>query len=66
MSLISRAECCLHIVWHGHMRSAVPLQLGRDKVQRSLLNVRDGPSAEEIVGLAFKGELFSWHFAHDS
>lgn len=29
---------------------------GKDKVQRGLLTVRDGPSAEDTVGLAFKGE----------
>ena len=30
---------------------------GREKVQRSMLSVRDGPTAEQVVSLAFKGML---------
>ena len=29
---------------------------GREKVQRSVLSVREGPTAEEVVGLAYKGK----------
>ena len=36
----------------------VPARAGREKVQRSVLSVREGPTADEVVGLAFKGVLF--------
>ncbi len=37
---------------------------GRDKVQRSLLSVREGPNEEQVTGLAFKGGALS-RLSHD-
>ena len=46
---------------HGHQQkchcSTACGRAGRDKVQRSLLSVREGPSDEQVTGLAFRGGL---------
>ena len=36
------------------------LHAGKDRVQRSVLNVRESAAQEQVVGLAFTGKTKSW------
>ena len=45
--------------WRETHHNGMCAPAGRDKVQRSLLSVHEGPSDEQVTGLAFRGVLVS-------